>query len=342
MMTTTAPIDTQESPLAHLDADSSSELGAGVRRDQGPRRRRARRPRPPLHRGDDRDAAPARRDRPRRPPAASRSARSPGRRRRGALAAKILENMEIGHNVMHGQWDWMNDPADPLLDLGLGHRLDRRGLEALPQLRPPHLHQHPRQGQGPRLRDHADRPAAALAPGLPGAAALQPGAGGALRVGRGAARPRLRGDPDRRKSMRQVQARAQGDRRQGPRPGRQGLHRLAAGQRALAAGAAAAPASRRSPPRAEARGTRTLVLGRRRGRLAPRPRASRRPDRRPRPRRRRPGLPPRRDRRRHRQHRPQRLVLRDHLLRPLPRPDLHLQRRRKSPTRPAAAGTSAS
>lgn len=31
----------------------------------------------------------------------------------GAVAlgvAKIVENMEIGHNVMHGQWDWMNDP----------------------------------------------------------------------------------------------------------------------------------------------------------------------------------------------------------------------------------------
>ena len=29
----------------------------------------------------------------------------------GALgSAKILENMEIGHNVMHGQWDWMNNP----------------------------------------------------------------------------------------------------------------------------------------------------------------------------------------------------------------------------------------
>lgn len=29
-----------------------------------------------------------------------------------ALAlAKILENMEIGHNVLHAQWDWMNDPA---------------------------------------------------------------------------------------------------------------------------------------------------------------------------------------------------------------------------------------
>src|SRR5690606_18129903 len=25
--------------------------------------------------------------------------------------SKILENMEIGHNVMHGQWDWLKDPA---------------------------------------------------------------------------------------------------------------------------------------------------------------------------------------------------------------------------------------
>jgi len=25
--------------------------------------------------------------------------------------ARILENMEIGHNVLHGQWDWMCDPA---------------------------------------------------------------------------------------------------------------------------------------------------------------------------------------------------------------------------------------
>jgi len=25
-------------------------------------------------------------------------------------AGKILENMELGHNVMHGQWDWMQDP----------------------------------------------------------------------------------------------------------------------------------------------------------------------------------------------------------------------------------------
>ena len=29
----------------------------------------------------------------------------------GALGvSKIIENMELGHNIMHGQWDWMNDP----------------------------------------------------------------------------------------------------------------------------------------------------------------------------------------------------------------------------------------
>jgi NADPH-dependent stearoyl-CoA 9-desaturase len=32
----------------------------------------------------------------------------------GAVAlgvSKILDNMEIGHNIMHGQWDWMRDPV---------------------------------------------------------------------------------------------------------------------------------------------------------------------------------------------------------------------------------------
>ena len=24
--------------------------------------------------------------------------------------AKILDNMELGHNILHGQWDWMRDP----------------------------------------------------------------------------------------------------------------------------------------------------------------------------------------------------------------------------------------
>jgi NADPH-dependent stearoyl-CoA 9-desaturase len=29
----------------------------------------------------------------------------------GLSVAKIIENMELGHNIMHGQWDWMNDPG---------------------------------------------------------------------------------------------------------------------------------------------------------------------------------------------------------------------------------------
>jgi fatty acid desaturase len=26
------------------------------------------------------------------------------------VASKCIENMELGHNIIHGQWDWMNDP----------------------------------------------------------------------------------------------------------------------------------------------------------------------------------------------------------------------------------------
>ncbi|REE97632.1 fatty acid desaturase family protein [Thermomonospora umbrina] len=50
--------------------------------------------------------------------AASRVVLTVGARRRwawwggvvGLTVAKTLENLEIGHNVMHGQWDWMADP----------------------------------------------------------------------------------------------------------------------------------------------------------------------------------------------------------------------------------------
>ena len=64
--------------------------------------------------------------------------------------------------------------ADQLHHLGLGHGLHSGGVEALTQLRPSHVHQHSRQGQGPRLRDHARRPASAVASRVPAAAALQP------------------------------------------------------------------------------------------------------------------------------------------------------------------------
>ena len=32
--------------------------------------------------------------------------------------AKIIENMEIGHNVMHGQYDWTGDPTLASVDKG--------------------------------------------------------------------------------------------------------------------------------------------------------------------------------------------------------------------------------
>ena len=95
--------------------------------------------RPPHPRGHRADRRRARRDppgRPRRPrrdrrgvhpqgrstcsasssSAAARCCSSAPSRPRGSSAplglsvAKILENMEIGHNILHGQWDWMRDP----------------------------------------------------------------------------------------------------------------------------------------------------------------------------------------------------------------------------------------
>ena len=66
--------------------------------------------------------------------------------------AKILENMEIGHNVMHGQYDWMNDPALDSQTCEWDNVCDPATVAALAQLRAPHVHQHPRQGPRRRLR----------------------------------------------------------------------------------------------------------------------------------------------------------------------------------------------
>ena len=46
----------------------------------------------------------------RAPCCSARAAAAVGARHGRPLVAKILENMEIGHNVLHGQWDWMRDP----------------------------------------------------------------------------------------------------------------------------------------------------------------------------------------------------------------------------------------
>ena len=55
--------------------------------------------------------------------------------------AKIIENMELGHNITHGQWDWMNDPGDPLHRMGVGHHVPERALEEVAQLHSPQVHQ---------------------------------------------------------------------------------------------------------------------------------------------------------------------------------------------------------
>jgi linoleoyl-CoA desaturase len=101
---------TPESPLAHLSAEQIEELGReldalheAIYAELGERDARYIRRTIKLHRGLV---------------LAARAALLAGSRKRGLRLlgtaslslAKILENMEIGHNVMHGQWDWMNDP----------------------------------------------------------------------------------------------------------------------------------------------------------------------------------------------------------------------------------------
>jgi fatty acid desaturase len=107
---TTAPIDTHgESPLAHLSEEQLDQLG---------REFDAIRDRVMGELGDrDRRYIESMIEMQRRLAVLGRVLLLASRNRGGwwagtasLSAAKILENMEIGHNVMHGQWDWMNDP----------------------------------------------------------------------------------------------------------------------------------------------------------------------------------------------------------------------------------------
>src|SRR5689334_23577363 len=108
--TATTPIDTHmESPLAHLSEEQLDELG---------REFDAIRDRVMAELGDrDRRYIESMIEMQRRLAVLGRllllASRNRGAWAAGTTAlsaAKILENMEIGHNVMHGQWDWMNDP----------------------------------------------------------------------------------------------------------------------------------------------------------------------------------------------------------------------------------------
>ena len=75
--------------------------------------------------------------------------------------------MEIGHNVMHGQWDWMNDPEIH------SSTWDWDTASTAEAWKHSHNYIHHTytnilgKDTRPRLRDHADRPAAEVASGLP-------------------------------------------------------------------------------------------------------------------------------------------------------------------------------
>ena len=73
----------------------------------------------------------------------------------GLSVSKIVENMEIGHNVMHGQWDWMRDNKIHSTTWEWDNASPVGHVEALAQRGAPHLHQRARQGPRPRLRHHA-------------------------------------------------------------------------------------------------------------------------------------------------------------------------------------------
>jgi len=109
MTITTAPVATTVGPLAHLTAEDVSAIGEAldrVRQDV-------------LDTRGEQDAAYIR-----RVVAVQRTLELSSRvlllgaRWRpawwlgttGLAVAKVLDNMEIGHNVLHGQWDWMRDP----------------------------------------------------------------------------------------------------------------------------------------------------------------------------------------------------------------------------------------
>ena len=159
----------------------------------------------------------------------SKKTRMPARGRRArpcSALAKILENMEIGHNVMHGQWDWMNDPEI--------HSSNWEWDTAQPAEQWKHSHNYVHHqftnvlgydndiGYG-ILRMAREQKWSPFNLGQPVYNALL---AGALPVGRRPARPRHRGDPQGQEGPEGDEAPAAPDRAQGPQPGAQGLRRL--------------------------------------------------------------------------------------------------------------------
>ena len=209
----------------HLTEEEVERARPRARRDPRGDRGVARRRRRGVHQPDDHDPAPPRRRRPR--DAVRQQVEARVRRRRRHARARQDPREHGDRPQRHARPVGLDErPGDPLQQLGVGHRPARRAVEALAQLHPPPVHQRARPRQRHRLRHPADGPRAEVAPGQPRPAGLQRAARAAVPVGRRAARPRHRGDPQGQEGPEGDEAAAQADRAQGPQPDRQGLRRL--------------------------------------------------------------------------------------------------------------------
>ena len=140
--------------------------------------------------------------------------------------SKILDNMEIGHNVMHGQYDWTNDPALS------GKKFEWDNACPADQWRHSHNYMHHTHtnivgkdrdiGYGVLRMSEDQR----WTPYYLGQPALRDPARAALPVrGRGP-RPRSRADPDRQGGHGRQAQDGEGDLEEDPPPEPQGLRRL--------------------------------------------------------------------------------------------------------------------
>ena len=110
-------------------------------------------------------------------------------------AAKSIENMELGHNIGHGQWDWMNDPEIHSTTWEWDMAGPSVTMEVLPQLPSSHVHQRRRRRRRLRVRRSAGHPRPTVEAQQPAAAAATSVVSGHFRMGYRTARSVLRTRP---------------------------------------------------------------------------------------------------------------------------------------------------
>ena len=82
------------------------------------------------------------------------------------FTAKCIENMELGHNIIHGQWDWMNDPEIHSNTWEWDMVGPVVAVAVFAQLPASRIHQRDRDGRGPRLRRDPGQPRPGVEAGL--------------------------------------------------------------------------------------------------------------------------------------------------------------------------------